>query len=148
MYSSDYDDVLPGATNGPGGSGTYGGWTWYATFGAPTAGYFDVSKGAIFPYTRNGQVFMCPEDTSRSGCSYEVNSYLRWLPAALLPKPAETLLLIPEDASGTANDGYFDVAAGDIACAHHNGGMNFAFCDGHVKWNRWEKAQVYSACWP
>ncbi len=148
MYVTDYDDTYPGQPNGSGGSGVYGGWIWYAAFGTPGVGYFDVTRGGLYPYVRNTQVYLCPEDHSGSGCSFEINSWLRWTSLAVVPKPAETLLLIPEDDHGTANDGYFDVAAGDVPCPHHNGGYNAAFADGHVKWNQWNQAQTYAACWP
>ena len=39
MYTTDYDDTLPGAPNGEGGNGQYGGWVWYPTFGVPAPGY-------------------------------------------------------------------------------------------------------------
>jgi len=148
MYVTDYDDTYPGQPNGSGGSGAYGGWIWYAAFGPPGAGYFDVTRGALYPYVRNTQVYLCPEDRSGSGCSFELNCWLRWNSVAMIPKPAETLLLIPEDDHGTANDGYFDVPAGDVPCSHHHGGYNAAFADGHVKWNRWDQAQTHAACWP
>jgi prepilin-type N-terminal cleavage/methylation domain-containing protein/prepilin-type processing-associated H-X9-DG protein len=148
MYVSDYDETLPGAPNGNGGDGVYGGWVWYADFGTPVAGYFEVVRGALYPYTRNAQIYICPEDSSRSGCSYEMNGYLRWGAAASIPKPSETLLLIPEDDHGTANDGYFDVPAGDWPNRRHNNGVNAAFADSHVKWNPWDRDKVHAACWP
>jgi len=148
MYTQDYDETLPGAPNGNGGGSAYGGWIWYANFGVPGPGYFDVVRGALYPYTRNAQVYVCPDDRTGSGCSYEMNGYLRWGSVALIPKPAETLLLIPEDDRGTANDGYFDVPAGDYPNRRHNNGVNAAFADGHVKWNPWDRAQVHAACWP
>ena len=148
MYTQDYDEMLPGAPNGNGGSSVYGGWTWYAAFGVPGASYFDVARGALYPYTRNPQIYVCPDDSTRSGCSYELNGYLRWASVALIPKPADTLLLIPEDDHGTANDGYFDVPAGDWPNRRHNNGVNGAFADGHVKWNPWDRDKVHAACWP
>jgi len=148
MYVGDYDELYPGAPNGNGGSGADGGWTWYAAFGPPGAGYFEVTRGALYPYIRNTQIYLCPDDTSRSGCSYELNCYLRWTSVAMVQKPAETLLFIPEDDHGTANDGYFDVPAGDYPSLNHNGGLNAVFTDGHVKWNRWSREQTHAACWP
>lgn len=148
MYVTDYDETFPGAPNGAGGSGVYGGWVWYAAFGKPSAGYFDVVRGGLYPYTRNAQIYVCPDDHTRSGCSYELNCFLRWRSIAVVPKPADTLMLIPEDDHDTANDGYFDVPAGDWPNRRHNNGVNAAFADGHVKWNPWDREQVHAACWP
>jgi len=148
LYASDWDETYPGATNGLAGSSTYGGWVWYPAFGPPTAGYFDVKRGALFTYTKNASIYSCPSDPSDSGCSYELNGYLRWAHTGWVPKPADTLLLIPEDDHGTANDGYFDVPAGDWPNRRHNDGVNAAFADGHVKWHPWDRAKVHAACWP
>ncbi|MGQ9730471.1 MAG: type II secretion system protein [Candidatus Zipacnadales bacterium] len=132
MYTNDYDELYPGATNGEGGSGVWGGWVWYADFGTPSSGYFDVRRGALFPYLKNSQVYSCPDDRTGSGCSYELNCYLRWQSVATVQRPAETLLLIPEDDHDTANDGYFDVPAGDWPNLRHNQGVN----TGSVFWCR------------
>jgi len=148
LYVTDWDDTYPGATNGTPGSGVYGGWVWYAAFGQPGQGYFDVTRGALFAYTRNAQIYACPDDPSNSGCTYEINGYLRWQRLAAVEKTSETLLLIPEDDHGTANDGYFDVPAGDYPCPRHNEGINLAFADGHMKWRKWTREQVHAACWP
>jgi prepilin-type processing-associated H-X9-DG protein len=91
---------------------------------------------------------ICPEDRTRSGSTYEINGYLRWLAIGAVPMPSETVLLVPEDDRGTSNDGYFDVQAGDFPNRRHNGGVNCAFVDGHVKWNAWKKADAHAACWP
>ena len=147
MYASDYDDALPGATNGPGGSGLYGGWVWYANFGVPGQGYFDVTNGSLFAYVKNRQVYQCPDDNSGSGCTFELNGNLRNLPTVQVPDASRTLLLIPEDDHGTANDGLFDLTYRDPVNRSHNGGLTTAFCDGHVKWLNWDNDQVYAACW-
>jgi prepilin-type N-terminal cleavage/methylation domain-containing protein/prepilin-type processing-associated H-X9-DG protein len=148
MYTTDYDERYPGAPNGNGGSGQYGGWVWYAQFGQPGPGYFDVTRGGLYPYTKNAQIYSCPDDRSGSGCSYELNGWLRWQSIAIVPKPSETLLLIPEDDHGTANDGYFDVPAGDWPRRNHNDGLTAAFVDGHVKWQNLDREQTHEACWP
>ena len=148
MYTMDYDEMYPGAPNGNGGSSAYGGWIWYASFGVPGRGYFDVSCGALYPYVRNDEVYSCPDDRTGSGLSYEINGYLRWGTVAQVPMPADTLLFVAEDDHDTANDGYFDVQAGDWPNTRHNKGCNCAFADGHVKWNRWGQDEVHAACWP
>ena len=146
MYSQDNDETMPGCPNGDMGNGLYGGWVWYPTFGAPTNGYFDVTRGSLYSYVRNRQIFICPNDRTGSGCSYEMNSYLRFAALAAIQSPADTLLLIPEDSAGTANDGYFDVPIGDIPLRSHNDGLNLAYADGHVKWQKWDNQKIYNAC--
>jgi len=148
LYVGDWDDTYPGATNGNGGSGVYGGWVWYAAFGQPTKGYFDVTRGSLYPYTKNRAVYSCPDDPTGSGCSYESNGFLRWQPTAIVASASGTLLLIPEDDHGSANDGYFDVPAGDWPNRSHSEGVLAAFADGHVKWNPWDRAKVHAACQP
>jgi prepilin-type N-terminal cleavage/methylation domain-containing protein/prepilin-type processing-associated H-X9-DG protein len=146
MYAQDNDETMPGAPNAPAGNGAYGGWIWYPTFGTPGSGYFDVTRGALYSYVRNRQIYMCPDDRTNSGCSYELNSNLRWAALAAIQSPADTLLLIPEDSFGTANDGYFDVPQPDIPIRRHNDGMNLAYADGHAKWQKWDNQKVYNAC--
>jgi prepilin-type N-terminal cleavage/methylation domain-containing protein len=153
MYSQDYDELwpkAPGAWGGPPGSGVYGGWVWYSAFGNPAPGYFDVTKGSLFPYVKNAQIYICPDDSTKSGNSYEMNSNLCGQSLALASSPAGTPLLIPE-LCGTnlysANDGYFLVGTDRVANVH-NGGDNFVFADGHGKWESWNLNQVWAACAP
>jgi prepilin-type N-terminal cleavage/methylation domain-containing protein/prepilin-type processing-associated H-X9-DG protein len=152
MYAQDYDECwpkVPGAWGGAPGNGVYGGWVWYPTFGAPSQGYFDVTRGALYPYVRNKQIYICPDDFSGSGNSYEMNGLLPGLSVNTAARPAETPLLIPERCGNidSANDGYFAVNIDPVAM-NHNGGANFGFCDGHAKWQNWSVDQVWAACAP
>jgi prepilin-type N-terminal cleavage/methylation domain-containing protein/prepilin-type processing-associated H-X9-DG protein len=146
MYSADWDDMFPGAPNGEGGSGVYGGWIWYGDFDVPHADYFEVAKGALYGYTRNRDIYVCPQDRSRSGCTYELNGLLRWGFIGSVEMPADTILFVPENDHGTANDGYFDLEVGDWPLPDHNDGTNCAFVDGHVKWHAWSREQIHAAC--
>ncbi|MFQ6130857.1 MAG: prepilin-type N-terminal cleavage/methylation domain-containing protein [Armatimonadota bacterium] len=148
MYTQDYEEQFPWANNGPGGSGAYGGWVWYDTFPVPEAGSFDVSRGSIYPYTRNVEIYVCPDDNTRGGCSYELNGYLRGAPLGIVRDAAGVLLLIEEEYRGTANDGFFDVPCPDHVTLRHNDGSNFAFVDGHAKWHKWADEDVWAACEP
>jgi prepilin-type N-terminal cleavage/methylation domain-containing protein/prepilin-type processing-associated H-X9-DG protein len=153
MYMQDYDSAFPyapGDWGGPPGAGAVGGWVYCASFGnTPGPGYFDVTFGSLFPYVKNKQVYVCPNDRTGSGCSYELNGSLTGLLESNVNSPSETLLLIPEGTGGvdTANDGYFNVAL-DMPAYNHNGGTNLAFCDGHAKWENWEVERVRAACQP
>ncbi len=146
MYTQDYDECLPGAPNGNGGNGMYGGWVWYVSFPAIDPGDFDVTRGALYPYVKNREIYICPDDRRGGGCSYEMNGYLRFQSIAVIRSPAEALLLLEENDHGTANDGYFDLDAGDIVRYSHNDGTSLAFCDGHAKWQKWDLPVIYRAC--
>ena len=45
LYTNDYDDALPGVTDGGSGQGRIGGWVYYDVFGSSTPAHFDVKKG-------------------------------------------------------------------------------------------------------
>jgi prepilin-type N-terminal cleavage/methylation domain-containing protein/prepilin-type processing-associated H-X9-DG protein len=146
MYAQDYEEQLPVAHNGPGGGGLDGGWVWYDVFPVPGSGQYDLSRGSLFPYTRNKDIYRCPDDHTGSLCSYELNNHLSGQPLGVMYDPARVLLLIEEDADGTANDGYFDVECPDHVENRHNDGAMYAYADGHAKFHRWTDAEVWAAC--
>ena len=152
MYAQDYDECwpkAPGAWGGNPGNGVYGGWVWYSSFGMPAQGYFDVTKGSIYPYVRNPQIYICPDDSTQSGCSFEENGLLCGLSLNTSTKPAECPVLIPERCGNldSCNDGYFAINTDQVAM-NHNDGANFCFADGHAKWEKWTVQQVWTACAP
>src|ERR1035438_6425152 len=92
-----------------------------------------VTGGAIYPYTKNAQIYICPSDSGGQarGVSYSMNSQLSWLAIAAINSPASVPCMV--DESTTIDDGYF-VGGGNIPSSIHNGGANILFCDAHAKW--------------
>lgn len=148
-YAQDYDEQLPGTWDGAGGSGSTsgsGGWMHFTNFLGPAT--FDPSRGCLYPYVKNGAIFQCPTDGSRNGNSYAINSLLSTptgtpafyagLSDAALSQPASTFLFVEEheDNARTTDDGYFNVWIPNRLTARHQGGSQFLFCDGHVKYLR------------
>ncbi|MEN6333046.1 MAG: prepilin-type N-terminal cleavage/methylation domain-containing protein [Phycisphaerales bacterium] len=146
MYSQDWDETFPWAPNkygGPGSGGTYGGWVFYPGLyqDNPSQDYYDVSRGALYPYVKNRQLYICPNDVVGSGCSYEINGNLVGVAHSRVYDAAQTLLLVHEGRwydlnhhnQDTANDGFFAVGV-DAPSYNHNDGMNVAYVDGHAKW--------------
>ena len=63
QYTQDYDERLPGTTDGNPGASQIGGWTWYKAFPASSNVVgFDPTQGSIYPYLKSAQVYVCPSD--------------------------------------------------------------------------------------
>ena len=116
----------------------------FTKLGAPTR--FDASRGTLFSYIGNTNIFECPTDRAHSGDSYASNAQLsrttetkgfhEGISATTLTAPSATFLFLEESAPAAAdstNDSYFD-PRNDRASNRHRGGSNMAFCDGHVVW--------------
>jgi prepilin-type processing-associated H-X9-DG protein len=109
----------------------------------------------IYPYVKNGQIFVCPSNNGLVDYSYNAwlmpRSYTTVAPfnLAQLTHPAETILYFDTYAGATHPCGYPWVVsartspdceakpAADYSTfkyARHNGGCNIAFADGHGKW--------------
>jgi prepilin-type processing-associated H-X9-DG protein/prepilin-type N-terminal cleavage/methylation domain-containing protein len=149
MYQQDYDEQFPYYTNGGPGAGRPGGWVYYDVFPVPSAGNFDVTRGTVYQYVNNAQVYLCPSDKTGSNCSYGANSDTRLAKASSIVDTATTPLLIEEGSSvDTTNDGFFDLDCNppDRVVNRHNKGSNYVFCDGHTEWQRWDDSYVLSLC--
>ena len=148
MYAHENDDRFPGVWDGSVGSGNNsgdGGWIYFMNFGGPTR--FDASRGVLFQNLGARGVFDCPSDRAQRGDSYAMNSLLSTSTATVgfhsgisvgtATSPSSTFLFLeeaaPEDPAGSTNDGYHD-ARNDHLSLRHTAGVNFAFCDGHVKY--------------
>jgi|GEM_PF-2054645 len=150
LYAQDHDEHLPGAGDATNGLNRSGGWMFYSQFPANgVAGAYDASRGSLFSYVRDVQVYVCPDDAQGqvSGDSYAINScVVGAVPVqgirtgkqlAAFDKPS-AWMLFGEEAAGdyqtaSTNDGYFKFAADNFS-ERHSGGQNITFVDGHSKW--------------
>jgi len=144
LYTQDYDEWLPAATDGTPGDGLAGGWIFYTGFNAAVT-TFDPTRGSVYVYLKNKNVYVCPDDSAQGGNSFSINSNLSgpWvasglhpgLPLAALQHPASTYLFVEETAGNkSSDDGYFNVPFGNVVTLRHNNGSVFSFADGHVKY--------------
>ena len=156
MYVQDNDERLPCVVDGPGGLNQPGGWVYYSRFPANTTPKsFDVTKGSLFPYVKNAQVYICPSDTqgAASGDSYAVNSCIftatptpgTGKPLAAFNRSADWMLFGEEAGNGigssdasflrtdSTDDAYLAYQLNLLSTRHQNG-SNITFIDGHSKW--------------
>jgi prepilin-type N-terminal cleavage/methylation domain-containing protein/prepilin-type processing-associated H-X9-DG protein len=144
QYVQDYDEKYPGAA--PFNAATLGGYynSIYGNWLLPEQSGAGLSTtnpwpngetgGAIYPYVKNAQVYICPSDPGGQarGDSYSLNSNLGWCALAAITSPSVTPSLVCEDPN-SINDGLF-AGNGDHPSFVHNGGANLSFVDGHAKW--------------
>jgi len=145
MYANDYDQKLPSMWDNAQGDNQLGGWTFYKNFPNGHPDDYDPSRGTLFPYTKNAQIFECPEDDTEQRCSYAINAILGPNPTVQgfhtgikltrIARPAGTFLFLEEGSNqgGHTDDGYL-LPPGNVASGRHLDGSNVAFCDGHAKW--------------
>lgn len=140
QYVQDYDDTLPGTapptavlTKLP--FSALGHWVPGAMVVSNT-NPSPVQNGAIYPYVKSTQIYICPSDTNgdKKKLSYSMNQLLDFLPIASIASSAITIMLV--DEGNTLNDGRFGVGNADIPSIIHFDGADVLFCDGHVKWRK------------
>ena len=142
MYKTDYDETniidrmpttSPPAPGGP-----------YAT---PYAGTCFWWGDLVQPYLKNRQILLCPSDINGNTCcgmpnrSYQPNRDMTQtctatpgVKDAAVADPAGTIHLIESNYNSRA--AYCDVGSYSMpgnSAAHHDGGWNIAFVDGHGK---------------
>jgi len=147
--------AIPGGTsfNG-GGNCPPTGTCWYAPYSW---------SSSIFPYVKSAQVYVCPSDAQHSGNNYPTNSYgfnvnlmqrgnYVWgdnsIVESMIPVPTEEIVLYETNGVNTRygtidcadTDMWFDAGLAAVSSVsgtnfsrHMNQGGNFAFADGHVK---------------
>ena len=156
LYVQDSDERLPNTVDGPAGINQTGGWMYYTSFPANTTPKsYDVTKGSLYAYAKNAQIYICPSDTQggASGDSYTVNSCV--FTATPTPGTGKSLaafdksaewMLFGEEASGgfgssdasflrmaSTDDAYLAYQLNLLSTRHQNG-SNITFLDGHSKW--------------
>ena len=146
-YAQDYDESMPLLYTDPAGDGE-------------TTGVDYTWRSEILPYAKNAQIFQCPSKKQTSAfdggmdagenAGYAMNA-VHWSSGGSVPVyaqslgsiqyPASCILLADSEgsSSGFSNtDG--DNAHGFVysgnAAKRHNDGCNWAYCDGHAKWNK------------
>ncbi|BCM93040.1 hypothetical protein IAD21_04927 [Abditibacteriota bacterium] len=155
QYIQDYDERLPTASVGAAGE-NQGGWIYYSKFGSGTTDpVFVPSRGAIYPYIKSPQVFVCPDDTNGQnfGNSYAINScavisgntasgLVGSKSQAAFDQIGETTkwMLFSEEKfyKDTTDDGFQLIGTNPFSDRHTDGSI-IIFMDGHAKWLRREK---------
>lgn len=152
QYRQDYDERFPGAgqyqkwgndghwvkgrnDDDPSDAGMVSKLAFVATTpGVATSNKADIRGGAIFPYTKSEQIYLCPSnrDGQTKGLTYSMNCALAGAAEAAIEEDTQTILLMDEDR---ANDGFIYTGAGatDTLTSIHNDTGNLLFVDGHVK---------------
>ena len=156
QYTQDYDERLPNTWVGLPGENQSGGWVAYSECGeVGTPAVFVGATGALQPYIKSTQIFVCPSDTegARSGNSYAVNECLftdtttagfrAGKSLAAFDETARFSLLTEEGTiAGSTDDGYQRIPTLNTISQRHLEGSNVAFLDGHVKWYRVSRLSV------
>lgn len=146
VYAQDYDEVLPCFWDYYDGESKLGGWIFYSTFAQCSPQNFDPSKGSIYSYILNAQIYTCPSDRCRQGNSYAYNGALSVNPVAkvgsgfhfglhlaAIQEPANVVMFTEEETvHGSTDDGHH-LPEGNCPTTRHHGRSNFTFCDGHAK---------------
>lgn len=147
MYADDSDGCFPGAQVSDGGHGNpYGNWAGVYNVGGPC----DPTKGQIYPYVKNAEVYLCPSDRGIAApliddsyaqmfpLSYTMNYLLAHINMDCHSAPQDKVgLLLHEDRSTINGPGFASgsvVGINDEPSRIHSGGTCVIFCDSHARW--------------
>lgn len=140
QYCQDFNEKLPHSAQAS--DPVEGGWV----LGAGGAAYTfptDVSKGGLYPYVKNKQVYICPSDTNATTkqLSYSMNMLASQKRLSTVYKASNTIVLV--DESKDLDDGNFNPKVCGVGTNEptfiHSGGANVGFLDGHSKWKTQEQ---------
>ncbi len=149
QYTQDYDETLPTQIHNTTGANVEGGWMFYTVFGTSTSNAkFDSTRGAIYPYIKNTQIYICPSDTKgrEAGDSYAANECIfnsgspikTGKSLADFQNVSKWMMLGEERAgNGTTDDAHMSL--GNSFTTTHLDSTGISFLDGHVKFYRSEK---------
>jgi prepilin-type N-terminal cleavage/methylation domain-containing protein/prepilin-type processing-associated H-X9-DG protein len=163
LYAQDYDEVLPGNTDGQPACGSGGGDASHslgfmqpAVAGTPQL--WNIVPRDIQPYLKNLAVFRCPQSAPRTGSptyadtvttpgggssSYLFNGVVGQRALAVMPAPADLIYIREENFANryASQRPYHNLASGTWLGANwssydliHGDGCNLLFCDGHAHW--------------
>ena len=140
QYTQDYDEKFPGSSPSAYSSTVFltplGHWVPGGPPALSATNPCDPSRGAIYPYVKSVQIYVCPSDTTADAkkLSYSMNQQMDGLAIAAITSTSLKGLLVDEGL--TLNDGRLGNNASDLVSLIHFDGGNVLFSDGHVKWRR------------
>lgn len=159
QYVQDFDETLPSLGVGPNPAGHLGGWIYYNHFPASDQidpAPYEPNKGSIYPYVKNAQLFVCPDDSigHRTGNTYAMNAcgagsadattgFAAGKALAAFNDTSNFLVLCEEvdaekpstsDAANTSSDDGYLIFPGNDFSTRHMDGSNIALLDGHAKY--------------
>jgi prepilin-type N-terminal cleavage/methylation domain-containing protein/prepilin-type processing-associated H-X9-DG protein len=164
QYTQDYDEKYPmglynGAPNPTQGTPGMPGSTFVTASDYSTSGNFISWMDIIYPYVKSTQIFVCPSAThSPTTAKYGYNNLIsgQFVPPTREPRalasvsrPSEIVLLMDynHEYSTFANRIDYTVMIDTVSyygttAQPHLSGTNFAYCDGHVKWQNSTNATI------
>lgn len=147
MYSNDNNTMLPPV-----------GWVkpngTYVTDpkGNPVAWSYvgDYYKGILKPYIKNKQMVICPTKPSYGMYCYAINYWIVSIRESKIRKPSSCIAFADGSnrvwmppfyygVNGDPNGGYFNNVGATGLDPRHNGAVNVAFTDGHVRIMKYEE---------
>jgi prepilin-type N-terminal cleavage/methylation domain-containing protein/prepilin-type processing-associated H-X9-DG protein len=156
QYSQDYDERLPGLY-------------YYPIITSAPAGNCFYHFHAVAPYCKNAQLWKCPSRVgalwpsdgvhdlgfdSNSAICYDYNASLNWGGLGIVESPSDVFTYWDANCgwcTSTVSPDYYDQfrAGGNYygGSPTHNGGQNYGFLDGHVKWLSLEAVPYTDVRW-